>query len=411
MARLVNRLTPLRVKALTAPGRYADGGRLYLIVSETGSKSWAFMYRWHGRTREAGLGAVADVSLKAARAEAEKGGKLLTSKPPIDPLTEWRGRPKSGRIPTFAEAAAIYLEGKALGWRADYGRQMAALLTKPCETIARLPVNEIDTADVLKVIKAVWAKTPDTAGRLRVQIEGVLNSARALGYINSDCANPARWRGHLESLLPKRKTIARSNFAALPYAQVPAFVAELRDARRDADGVFHVVAYALEFLILTGARAGEALGARWSEIDLEARTWTLPAARTKAQREHIVPLSAPALAILEGVRALSSSPLVFPGARKYAPASSKNFERLLQRLGQPVTTHGFRSSFRDWAGDETEFAREIAEAALSHAVGDETERRYRRGHALERRRALMDAWAAYVTGAPPRDNVVELRRA
>jgi integrase len=410
MAKEVDRLTPLRVKALTQPGRYADGDNLYLAIGKNGSKSWSFVYRWHGRTREAGLGAVADVTLKKARARAKEGRELLSRKPPVDPLSVWR-RPERDRIPTFEESGRAVLAAKAGAWRsAKHKRQFAAMLTKRCKSIARTPVNEIATADVLGVIKPIWDRAPDMASRLRAQIEGVLNAARAHGHIDKDASNPARWRGHLELLLPKR-SIAHRHFAAMPYAKIPAFVAELRQRRQDAAGVFRVSAYALEFLILTGVRSGEALGARWSEIDWESRTWTLPPERMKALREHAVPLSAGSLAVLEAVREISSGPLVFPGVRKYAPAPGKTFERLLQRMNRPVTTHGFRSSFRDWAGDETNFEREVAEAALAHAVGKATERAYRRGHALEKRRALMEAWSAYVTGAGPESNVVPLKRA
>jgi integrase len=415
MAKEVERLTPFRVNALTEPGRHADGGNLYLVIGKNGSKSWAFIYRGSdGRTHEAGLGAAdpkKGVSLKTARARAKEGRELLAHKPPLDPLSVWR-RPERMSIPTFEESARAYLETKARAWRSDkHKRQAGAMLIQRCKSLAHIPVDEITTADVLKIIKPVFDRTPDTALRLRAQVESVLNSARAHGQIDADRANPARWRGHLELLLPKRKAGTARHFAAMPYKDIPAFVAELRELRRDAAGVFCVSAYALEFLILTGVRSGEALGAHWSEIDRDARIWTLPPDRMKAAREHVVPLSVGAIDVLESVREISSSPLVFPGRSKLTPMGGKAFERLLQRMGRDVTTHGFRSSFRDWVGDETEFPREVAEAALSHAVGDATERAYRRGSALEKRRRLMETWDAYVTGATPRDNVVTLARA
>jgi integrase len=408
MAKETNRLTPLRVKSLTKPGRYADGDRLYLNVSKKGARSWVLIYRWNGRPKEAGLGSLADVPLKSARIKAKEGGELLARKPPIDPLTVWR-KPEREEIPTFAPATTTYLESKIAGWRnARHQRQVAAMLAKHCGSLARIPVNEIATADVLKVVKPVWNRTPPTANRLRGHIEGVLNVARAHGHIPTDAPNPARWKGHLELLLPKRSSVTQ-NFAAMPYAEVPTFVGELRELRCDATGAFCVPAFALEFTILTVARSAETLGALWVEIDWTERKWTLPAGRTKAQREHVVPLSSGAIAVLEAVREISSSPLIFPGARKYAPAPGKVFERMLQRMGRAVTTHGFRSSFRDWCGDETEHSRETAEAALAHVVGDRTERAYRRGDALKKRRALMEAWSAYVTGAEPEGNVVPLR--
>jgi integrase len=406
----VEKLTTLELRALDKPGRYSDGGNLYAVVGANGGRSFSFIYRFHGRTREAGLGAFPAVSLKDARALAKEGRKLLERKPPIDPLTVWR-RSERERVPTFEEAAHAYLDAKNGAWRnAKYKGQVAAMFRR-CKPLAHIPVDEIATADVLKVIKPIFDRTPDTALRLRGHVESVLNAARAHGHIDADRANPARWRGHIELLLPKRKAVVARHFTAMPYKEIPAFVAELRELRRDAAGVFCVAAYALEFLILTGVRSGEALGALWSEIDLEARTWTLAPERMKALREHVVPLSDGAMAVLDAVREISSSPLVFPGRSKFTPMRSKAFERVLERMGRDVTTHGFRSGFRDWAGDKTEFPREVAEAALAHAVGDATERAYRRGHALEKRRALMETWGAYVTGAEPGSNIVPLKRA
>jgi integrase len=404
----IEKLTTLELRALDKPGRYSDGGNLYVVIGANGGRSWSFIYRWQGRTREAGLGAFPAVSLKDARALAKEGRELLSRKPPIDPLTVWR-RSERERVPTFEEAARAYLDTKSKAWRnAKHRRQVAAMLER-CKPLAHIPVDEIATADALKVVKPIFDRTPPTALRLRGHIESVLNTARAHGHIDADRANPARWRGHLELLLPKRKTAGARHFTAMPYKEIPAFVSDLRDLRRDAAGVFHVAAYALEFLILTSVRSGEVLGARWSEIDEEARTWALPAGRMKALREHVVPLSDGSMAILEAMRGISSSPLIFPGRSKLTPMAGKAFERILARMGRDVTTHGFRSGFRDWAGDETEFPREVAEAALAHAVGDATERAYRRGSALEKRRALMEAWSAFVTGAGPASNVVEFK--
>jgi integrase len=410
MAKKVKRLSPLSINTLTRPGRHADGDNLYLVVNENGSKSWSFLYRWQGRTREAGLGSYSAVPLKDARAKAAEGRGLLQSKPPIDPLTVWRA-PERTPIPTFEEVARGHLDRKARKWRnPKHKAQTYELVRRQCGPIAHTPVNEIKTAAIFNILAPIWEAKFETASRLRGIIEGVFNAAKVLGHIDEAAPNPARWKGHLDQLLSGRETTKRRHFAAMPYADVPAFVAELQGARRAA-GVFHVPAYALEFLILTVARSSEALGAQWSEIDWEACTWVLPGGRMKAAREHVVPLSEAAMAVLANIRELSSSPLIFPGARKSAPMAGKAFERLLQRMGRSVTTHGFRSSFRDWAGDKTEFAREVAEAALAHAVGDETERAYRRGSALEKRRALMEAWAAFVMGAEPGNNVVPLKRA
>jgi integrase len=250
-------------------------------------------------------------------------------------------------------------------------------------------VDEITTEDVLAVLQPIWREKPETASRLRGRIEAVLDAARARGFIPRNEANPARWRGHLDHLLPKRGKLSRGHHAALPYAELPAFLASLRE--REA-----VAALALEFTILTAARSGEVLGARWLEIDLATKVWAVPAARMKAAREHRIPLSAAALAILEKLAEAKTGEYVFPGRSADRPLSVMAMEMVLRRMKvEGVTVHGFRSAFRDWAGNETHFAREIAEAALSHVVGDKAEQAYRRGDALEKRREMMEAWAAW----------------
>jgi integrase len=250
----------------------------------------------------------------------------------------------------------------------------------------------------------MWQLIPETASRLRARIEAVLDAARAKGHIPRNEANPARWRGHLDKLLPKRQKLMRGHHAALPYQDVPAFISKLR--KRDA-----MAALALEFLILTAARAGEVLGARWSEIDLEAKVWTVPAARMKSGRQHCVPLSGRALAILAELAKARSGDFVFPGRRHGSPLSDGAMEMVLRRMKvAKATTHGFRSSFRDWAGNETNFAREIAEACLAHAIGNAVEQAYRRGDALEKRRDLMNAWCSFCDPSDTASNVIHLTR-
>jgi integrase len=249
-----------------------------------------------------------------------------------------------------------------------------------------MPVNTIETVDILRVLKPIWQRIPETASRLRGRIERVLDAARAKGLRSGE--NPARWRGHLDNLLPARQKVTRGHFAAMPYKEVPAFTARLRES----DGI---AAVALEFAILTAARSGEVLGAQWSEIDLAAKVWTVPAGRMKAGREHRVPLSARAMVIVEQMKKVGTSDYVFPGYRSGRPISEPALRRVLRRMQVPVTVHGFRSAFRDWCGEATSFPREIAEAALAHVVGDETERAYRRLDALEKRRKLMDGWAKF----------------
>jgi integrase len=275
-------------------------------------------------------------------------------------------------------------------------------LTRYCGPIRETPVDAIDTEAVLSVLKPLWARVPETAARLRGRIEAVLDAARARGHICRNAANPARWRGHLDKLLPKRAKLTRGHHAAMPYADLPAFVAGLRE--RPA-----IAARALEFCILTAARSGEALGARWDEIDFDGRIWTLPPVRTKAAREHRIPLSDRALALLREMEAARAGDYVFRGQRRGRPLSPMGFEMLLRRINSPYTTHGFRSSFRDWAGNETHFPRELAEHALAHVIGDRAEQACRRSDALQRRRELMDAWARHCERAAE-DNVLAFKR-
>lgn len=274
-------------------------------------------------------------------------------------------------------------------------------LTRYCEPIRSTPVNEIDTEAVLAVLKPLWARAPETASRLRGRIEAVLDAARARGFINRNEANPARWRGHLDKLSPKRAKLTRGHHAAMPYAEVPAFITELR--KRPA-----TAARALEFCILTAARSGETLAACWDEIDFDTKIWAVPPARTKASREHRVPLSDHAIDILREMEAARTGDHVFPGQRPGRPLSGMAFELLLRRLKSPYTAHGFRSSFRDWAGNETHFPRELAEHALAHVIGDKAEQAYRRSDALARRRELMDAWARHCE-SPSGETVLAFR--
>jgi integrase len=271
-----------------------------------------------------------------------------------------------------------------------------------CTPLRSRPVDEIDTTAVLEVLQPLWASVPETASRLRGRIETVLDAARARGLIGQHEANPARWRGHLDKLLPKRQKLTRGHHAAMSFADVPQFMAHLR--QRDA-----VAALALEFTILTAARTSESLGARWDEIDFKQTVWTVPAVRMKGGRVHRVPLSRQALAILKKLDAARTGEFIFPGQRPGKPLSGMAMEMILHRMkAHGVTVHGFRSSFRDWCGEVSTFPREVAEAALAHVAGDQTERAYRRGDALEKRRALMEAWAIYCE--PKSGNVVAIAR-
>ena len=376
-----------RAAATTKPGRYGDGGGLYLVVAPTGSRKWVYRFSWNGRVTETGLGSAHDVTLAEARDAAAEKRKMV--KAGVNPVQANRDAAKlSLSIPTFGQAADAYVAAKQSEWRNEkHAAQWAMTLTRYADGLRGLPVDQVDTAAVLSVLQPIWQDKPETASRLRGRIEHVLDAAKANGHREGE--NPARWRGHLDKLLPKRQKLARGHFDAMAYADVPAFMERLREREGMA-------ALALEFTILTAARSGETYGARWSEIDLQAALWTIPAERTKAGRVHRVPLSTAAMAILERLAEGRTGDLVFPGAKAGSKLSVMAMEMLLRRMNvSGATVHGFRSSFRDWAGNETSFAREVAEAALSHVIGDKAEQAYRRGDALEKRRALMEAWANY----------------
>jgi integrase len=355
------------------------------------------MYMRNGKQREAGLGSAAKggVSLKQAREKAAEGRAML--KAGLDPLATWN-RPVAEEVPTFGTSADDYVAAHEGTFRnAKHKAQWRMTLTRYCEPIRNTPVAAIDTEAVLSVLKPLWKRTPETASRLRGRIEAVLDAARARGHIAPNEANPARWRGHLDKLLPKRAKLTRGHHAAMPYADVPAFVAALRERPASA-------AAALEFIILTATRTGETLGARWAEIDFGAKVWVIPPERTKAAREHRVPLSERAVAILREMEAARASDYVFPGQRAGRPLSN-----MLRRLGSRYTTHGFRCSFRDWVGNETHFPREVAEHALAHVIGDKAEQAYRRSDALARCRELMDAWENYCERGAS-ENILTFRR-
>ena len=368
-----------------------------MAVAPTGAKKWVLRFLWQGKAREMGLGSYPEVSLAEAREKAIAGRRLARSG--ADPIAERR---KDRGIPTFGELADEIAGQLAEGFRNEKHRaQWKMTLTVYAGPLRAKPVDKIETTDVLAVLRPIWQEKPETASRLRGRIERVLNAAKAKGLRSGE--NPAAWRGHLENLLPKRQKLTRGHHAAMPYADVPAFVARLRE--REA-----VAALALEFSILTAARSGEVLGARWSEVDLDARVWTIPAKRMKAGREHRVPLSESALAVLEKFGEARVSEFIFPGQGAGRPLSEMALRRMLGLVADVVTVHGFRSSFRDWAGNETHFPRELAEAALAHVVGDKAEQAYRRSDALEKRRALMEAWAQWCEPREAADNVTPLRR-
>jgi integrase len=399
MPRQLNKLNARLVANLTKPGRHSDGGGLYLSVSKDRisiRRRWVFLFRWRdeaggiGKPTEMGLGAATAVSLgKARELAAQFRAELAAGINPKDARDA--RRKKQAGIPTFAECADALIASKGSGWRSPkHVWQWKQTLDKYAAPISAKAVDKITTEDVLAILQPYWSTKAETASRLRSRIEAVLDAARAKGHIPPGTANPARWRGHLDKLLAKRQKLQRGHHPAMPFADVPAFMAQLR-ARAAT------TALALEFTILTAARSGEALGAKWSEFDLTAKVWTVPAERMKRGIEHRVPLPDRATEIVENLRETKRSDLVFPSHSGDRPLSSMAMTMLLRRMkADQFTVHGFRSSFRDWAGECTSFPREVAEAALAHAIGDQTERAYRRGDALEKRRKLMDAWGSYL---------------
>lgn len=388
MARAVKKLTALTIKSLTGPGKFGDGDGLYLVIDPGGSRRWIMIFRHGGRQREMGLGSATVVSLADARKRRDEAYKLLAEG--RDPIAEKkRPGPDVVKAVTFGAFADALVPGLVKGFRnAKHAAQWTSTLNTYAASLRSKPVTDITTDDVLAVLTPIWNTKNETASRVRGRIEKVLDAAKAKGLRTGE--NPARWRGHLDNLLPKRKKLTRGHHTALPYEDVPAFVASLQ-------GRSGISAKALEFTILTAARVGEVLECPWSEIDLKAKVWTVPASRMKAGREHRVPLSERALEILADMAPLRRGALVFPSLKADKPMSDMALSALYKRMGVKATTHGFRSSFRDWAGETTTFPREVAEMALAHAVGDETERAYRRADALEKRRPLMDAWAEFVT--------------
>jgi integrase len=416
MARGQNKLTAKGVEKLAKGGRYGDGGGLYLDVKDADSgpvsKVWTFLYRSPvhrtagtgkqaklrvGKLRQMGFGPFGvgkdgSVTLAMARDKAAEARKLIVEgKDPIDDRR--RAAEPVQVIPTFGELADQFITSMEGGWKNEkHVDQWRMTLTTYAATLRDKPVDQIGVADVLECLKPHWEQRPETAGRLRGRIERVLNAAKAQGFRSGE--NPAAWHGHLENLLPSRQKLTRGHHAALPYNDVPAFLAKLRERSG-------LAALCLEFTILTAVRSGESRGTRWSEIDLDAKVWNIPAERMKAGTAHRVPLTPRMLAILAIVKPLARvDGLVFPGTRSGAPLSDMSLSAVLRRMKvNDITVHGFRSSFRDWCGSATAYPRELAEEALAHVIGSKVERAYRRADALERRRELMATWEKFCAGS------------
>jgi integrase len=395
MARKINRLNARSVATITERGRHADGGGLYLSISPNGGRRWVFLYRWHGKPTEIGLGSARDVSLARAR---ELAGQARAN------LAEG-SNPKELRRSadaSFGECADRLIAAMRPSWRnAKHAAQWEMTLRDYAAPLRRFPVDKVTTDDVLSVLKPIWHEKPETASRLRGRIERVLDAAKAQGLRSGE--NPARWRGHLDQLLPKRQQLTRGHHAAMDYADLPAFIEDLQAREGSA-------ARALEFAILTAARSGEVLGERWPEIDLDRRVWTVPANRMKGGREHRVPLSRRAVSIVKEMHEVREGDFVFGGQQAGNPLSVMALEMVLRRMKiDDATVHGFRSAFRDWTAECSNFPNEVCEAALAHVIENKAEAAYRRGNLFEKRRKLMDAWAAYCT-TPRGARVLAFRR-
>jgi integrase len=388
----MRRLTVKEVAAITKPGAHRVSKNLYLQVGPTGTKAWLFRYMRNGRSHGMGLGPLELVTLAEARDKALLCRKMLLDGK--DPLEERRSERAQALLTaaatmTFRDCAKRYIEAHSKGWRNGKHRQQwrNTLETYACPVIGDLPVAAIDTGLIMQIIEPLWTTKTETASRLRGRLESILDWATARNYRTGE--NPARWRGHLDKLLPKRSKVAPVNHHdALPYAELPAFMQQLRDQGG-------VAARCLEFTILTAARTGEAIGARWSEIDPAARTWTVPAERMKAGRPHTVPLSDRVIEILAALPR-SGSDVVFENGRAGHPISNMAMTMTLRRMGRDnITVHGFRSTFRDWAAEQTHYQNHVVEMALAHTIGDKVEAAYRRGELLAKRRDLIQDWAKY----------------
>jgi integrase len=406
-------LTAKRVERTKTPGRYRCGlvKGLYLQISEGGSKSWVLRYELRGREHMMGLGSASDFSLKEARERARQARQLLADR--INPLAGKRAQEEAARLAearklTFREAAERYFDQHQKRWRNARHRDefLSTLKANVFPVLAGMDVASIDTRDVLRALEPIWKTKTTTADRVRSRVEQVIDWAIVRGH-RPPGTNPARWRGHLSEVLPPPRKIAPvEHHAAMDYRQVPAFMAQVR-----ADDT--VTARALEFLILTAARTGEVVGARWDEIDFDLKTWTVPAVRMKGHREHRTPLAPAAMDLLRQLPRQADNPFIFVGTRSGSGLNRMALRWVMERLGQAgvTTVHGFRSSFSDWAHEQTAHSAHTIEISLAHNIGTEVERAYRRTDLISRRRELMQQWSRYCTEPPAKisGDVVALR--
>lgn len=409
MARKAKELSALEVNRLTAPGLHFVGGvaGLSLQVSASGARSWILRATVGTRRRDIGLGGFPDVTLASAREAARTARALI--KEGIDPINESKAK-RSALVAsqaaaiTFGEAAARFIAAHEAGWKnAKHAAQWTATLeTYAFPTIGKIRVSDIETAHVITILEKIWTTKTETASRLRGRIESVLDWATVRGYRKGE--NPARWKGHLDMLLPARAKVQKvEHHAALDYREAGAFMVEL--AKVEGMG-----ARALEFAILTVARSGEVRGATWAEIDEKAGIWTIPAGRMKAEKEHRIPLASTAITLLAKLPRIAGTDLIFPNSNEKPSAlSDMTMTAVLRRMGQTVTAHGFRSTFRDWAGETTAYPREVIEHALAHQLKDKAEAAYARGTLFDKRRRLMADWAKHCATVATAGSVTAIR--
>jgi integrase len=390
MARGINKLTVRALASLSKPGRHADGGNLYLQIAQSGTRQWTFFFQLHGKQREMGLGSAGQggITLAEAREKAIGARRLLTQGlDPIDARNGVRAADKAAGV-KFGQFADDYVKTHKSEWsNSKHAAQWSMTLGESyCAAIRPKPIGAIGTEDILAVLEPVWQSVPETARRVRMRLEKVLDAARVRGLRSGE--NPARWKGHLDHILPKHGKALRGHHAALAWTEVPGFMRLLETREGMASQAFR-------FLILTAARTSEVLNARWEEIDFDKATWTIPAERMKSRREHRVPLTKTALALLTQVRGKHMA-FVFPGPSDAGPLSNMSLLMVLRRLKrEDVTPHGMRSAFRDWAAECTNFSSEVCEMALAHVVENATEAAYRRGDLFDKRRKLMEEWAEF----------------
>ena len=398
--------TAKAVAALRAPGKHRVSRNLYLQITETDARSWLFRYMRHGTSHWHGLGSCDLVPLAEARDKAIVCRKmLLAGTDPIEHerIQRLKALGAAASMVTFRDCAERYITAHESSWRnpKHAAQWPSTLATYVYPVIGAVPVGAVDVGLVMRILDPIWQEKPETASRVRGRIETVLDWATARGYRQGD--NPARWRGHLDQLLPKKTKVRKVRHQpAMPYADVPAFMAALR--AQDS-----ISAKALEFTILAAVRTGETIHASWDEVDLTTKAWTIPGRRTKAAKDHRVPLSDRTLEVLKSLPRERDNPHLFIGAHKSKGLSNMAMLELLRgQAGNGYTVHGFRSSFRDWCAEQTNYPRELAEAALAHVLKDKTEAAYQRGDLFEKRRKLMRAWAGYCAAPAQRGEVVAI---